>query len=344
MEKINLKDLTYEELLSAIQELGEPKFRAEQIFKWLYKGAVSFDDMKNIPKTLKEKLMTDYCISKAEIAERLISNIDGTRKYLLRLSDGNYIETVLMKYKHGYTICVSSQVGCAMGCAFCASTRNGKIRNLSAGEIIDQIITVQDDIGERISNIVMMGIGEPLDNFDNVLKFLKNVNDERGLGIGHRHITVSTCGLVHNIIRLADMKLQITLSISLHATNDKTRSEIMPVNRRYNIEELLDACDYYIKQTNRRISFEYTLISGVNDNRAEAVSLGRLLKNKLCHVNLIPVNSVKETGFVKSGREKIEEFQKTVESFGISATIRREMGSDINAACGQLRNKHINEG
>lgn len=344
MTKINLKDLTYEELLSAIRELGEPKFRAEQIFKWLYKGAVSFDDMKNIPKTLKEKLMTDYCISKAEIAERLISNIDGTRKYLLRLSDGNYIETVLMKYKHGYTICVSSQVGCAMGCAFCASTRNGKIRNLSAGEIIDQIITVQNDIGERISNIVMMGIGEPLDNFDNVLKFLKNVNDERGLGIGHRHITVSTCGLVHNIIRLADMKLQITLSISLHATNDKTRSEIMPVNRRYNIEELLNACDYYIKQTNRRISFEYTLISGVNDNRAEAVSLGKLLKNKLCHVNLIPVNSVKETGFVKSDREKIEEFQKTVEDFGISATIRREMGSDINAACGQLRNKHINEG
>lgn len=344
MTKINLKDLTYEELLSVIRELGEPKFRAEQIFKWLYKGAVSFDDMKNIPKTLKEKLMTDYCISKAEIAERLISNIDGTRKYLLRLSDGNYIETVLMKYKHGYTICVSSQVGCAMGCAFCASTRNGKIRNLSAGEIIDQIITVQNDIGERISNIVMMGIGEPLDNFDNVLKFLKNVNDERGLGIGHRHITVSTCGLVHNIIRLADMKLQITLSISLHATNDKTRSEIMPVNRRYNIEELLNACDYYIKQTNRRISFEYTLISGVNDNRTEAVSLGKLLKNKLCHVNLIPVNSVKETGFVKSDREKIEEFQKTVEDFGISATIRREMGSDINAACGQLRNKHINEG
>lgn len=344
MTKINLKDLTYEELLSAIRELGEPKFRAEQIFKWLYKGAVSFDDMKNIPKTLKEKLMADYCISKAEIAERLISNIDGTRKYLLRLSDGNYIETVLMKYKHGYTICVSSQVGCAMGCAFCASTRNGKIRNLSAGEIIDQIITVQNDIGERISNIVMMGIGEPLDNFDNVLKFLKNVNDERGLGIGHRHITVSTCGLVHNIIRLADMKLQITLSISLHATNDKTRSEIMPVNRRYNIEELLNACDYYIKQTNRRISFEYTLISGVNDNRTEAVSLGKLLKNKLCHVNLIPVNSVKETGFVKSDREKIEEFQKTVEDFGISATIRREMGSDINAACGQLRNKHINEG
>ncbi len=344
MTKINLKDLTYEELLSAIRELGEPKFRAEQIFKWLYKGAVSFDDMKNIPKTLKEKLMTDYCISKPEIAERLISNIDGTRKYLLRLSDGNYIETVLMKYKHGYTICVSSQVGCAMGCAFCASTRNGKIRNLSAGEIIDQIITVQNDIGERISNIVMMGIGEPLDNFDNVLKFLKNVNDERGLGIGHRHITVSTCGLVHNIIRLADMKLQITLSISLHATNDKTRSEIMPVNRRYNIEELLNACDYYIKQTNRRISFEYTLISGVNDNRTEAVSLGKLLKNKLCHVNLIPVNSVKETGFVKSDREKIEEFQKTVEDFGISATIRREMGSDINAACGQLRNKHINEG
>lgn len=341
MDKINLKDLTIEELTEVIVNLGEPKFRAEQIFKWLYKDIKSFEDMKNVPKSLKEKLDERYFISQAEIEERFISKLDGTRKYLLKLYDGNYIETVLMKYKHGYTICVSSQVGCAMGCAFCASTRNGKIRSLSCGEIIDQILIVQNDIGERISNIVMMGIGEPLENFDNVIKFLKNVNDERGLNIGHRHITLSTCGLVHNIIKLADMKLQITLSISLHAVDDKTRNEIMPVNKRYNIEELLKACDYYIKQTNRRISFEYTLISGVNDNKEEAERLGKLLRHRLCHVNLIPVNSVKETGFVKSSRERIEEFQKTVEGYGISATVRREMGSDINAACGQLRNKHI---
>lgn len=337
-EKKNLKSYTYNELEALVRnELGEPSFRAKQIFEWLYRGADSFDEMSNLSKSLRERLGAAYTAGNLKIEQKFVSRIDETRRYLLKLEDGNYIESVLMKYHHGYTICVSSQVGCAMGCRFCASTRNGKARNLSVGEIIGQVMTVQKDLGERISNIVMMGIGEPLDNYDEVLKFLEIVNHPSGLNIGHRHITLSTCGLVPKIKDLADRQLQITLSVSLHAADDETRSEIMPVNRRYSISQLMDACRYYIKKTNRRISFEYTLISGVNDNSAEAEKLLKLLHGMLCHVNLIPVNPVKETGFKQGSRAKIEEFQRILESGGISATIRREMGADISAACGQLR-------
>lgn len=337
-EKKNLKSYTYNELEALVRnELGEPSFRAKQIFEWLYRGADSFDEMSNLSKSLRERLGAAYIAGNLKIEQKFVSRIDETRRYLLKLEDGNYIESVLMKYHHGYTICVSSQVGCAMGCRFCASTRNGKARNLSAGEIIGQVMTVQKDLGERISNIVMMGIGEPLDNYDEVLKFLEIVNHPSGLNIGHRHITLSTCGLVPKIKDLADRQLQITLSVSLHAADDETRSEIMPVNRRYSISQLMEVCRYYIKKTNRRISFEYTLISGVNDNSAEAEKLLKLLHGMLCHVNLIPVNPVKETGFKQGSRAKIEEFQRILESGGISATIRREMGADISAACGQLR-------
>ena len=337
-EKKNLKSYTYNELEALVRnELGEPSFRAKQIFEWLYRGADSFDEMSNLSKSLRERLGAAYTAGNLKIEQKFVSRIDETRRYLLKLEDGNYIESVLMKYHHGYTICVSSQVGCAMGCRFCASTRNGKARNLSVGEIIGQVMTVQKDLGERISNIVMMGIGEPLDNYDEVLKFLEIVNHPSGLNIGHRHITLSTCGLVPKIKDLADRQLQITLSVSLHAADDETRSEIMPVNRRYSISQLMEACRYYIKKTNRRISFEYTLISGVNDNSAEAEKLLKLLHGMLCHVNLIPVNPVKETGFKQGSRAKIEEFQRILESGGISATIRREMGADISAACGQLR-------
>ena len=337
-EKKNLKSYTYNELEALVRnELGEPSFRAKQIFEWLYRGVDSFDEMSNLSKSLRERLDAAYIAGNLKIEQKFVSRIDETRRYLLKLEDGNYIESVLMKYHHGYTICVSSQVGCAMGCRFCASTRNGKARNLSAGEIIGQVMTVQKDLGERISNIVMMGIGEPLDNYDEVLKFLEIVNHPSGLNIGHRHITLSTCGLVPKIKDLADRQLQITLSVSLHAADDETRSEIMSVNRRYSISQLMKACRYYIKKTNRRISFEYTLISGVNDNSAEAEKLLKLLHGMLCHVNLIPVNPVKETGFKQGSRAKIEEFQRILESGGISATIRREMGADISAACGQLR-------
>lgn len=321
-------------------QLGEPKFRAKQIFKWLYDGAEAYDDMKNIPKSLKEKLDEEYSVGILKIEQKFVSHIDETRRYLLQLDDGNFVESVLMKYHHGYTICVSSQVGCAMGCVFCASTIKGKERSLTVGEIIGQVLTVQKDLGERISNIVMMGMGEPLDNFENVLKFLENVNNPLGLNIGHRHITVSTCGLVDRIYELADMKLQITLSISLHATNNEKRSQIMPVNKKYNIEKLLEACRYYTEKTNRRISFEYTLIRGINDTPAEAQALLKLVSKMLCHVNLIPVNKVTESGFSASDKKAIEKFRSILENGGVSATVRREMGADISAACGQLRARH----
>lgn len=333
----DLKDYSLSELEEILYSIGEPRFRAKQLFKWLYDGAKTWDDMTNIPKSLKEKLSKEFTINNLKIEQKFVSGIDETRRYLLQLDDGNFIESVLMKYKHGYTICISSQVGCAMGCKFCASTRGGKVRNLSAGEIIGQVMTVQEDLGSRISNIVIMGMGEPLDNFDNIITFLENVNNPLGLNIGHRHITLSTCGLVDKIRALADMQLQITLSISLHATNDEKRSSIMPVNKKYNISQLMDACKYYIQKTNRRISFEYTLISGVNDTIEEAEELLKLISGMLCHVNLIPVNEVKETGFKATDRNRVEKFRERLERGGISATIRREMGSDISAACGQLR-------
>ncbi len=339
--KINLKDLTYDELCGFVTDLGEARFRAKQIFEWLYRGAESFEDMSNISKELRNKLSEVSYIGSLKIEEKYVSAIDETRKYLLQLNDGNYIEAVLMKYEHGYTICVSSQIGCRMGCKFCASTLRGKERDLTPGEIIDQVLCVQKDLGERISNIVMMGIGEPLDNFENVLKFLDIVSCPQGLNIGQRHISLSTCGLVDKIRELADKKLQITLSVSLHAPDDETRSAIMPVNKKYNISRLMEACDYYAGITGRRISFEYTLISGVNDSTEGADKLARLLRGKLCHVNLIPVNKVSETGFDKSAKSRVEAFRKRLEERGITATVRREMGSDINAACGQLRNRKI---
>lgn len=336
--KKNLKDYTLEELTKLVKDdLNEPAFRGKQIFKWLYSGVDDFDEMTNISKGIREKLKEEYSLGNLKIVKKYISDIDETRRYLLQLDDGNYIESVLMKYHHGYTICISSQVGCAMGCVFCASTRGGKKRDLSAGEIIGQVMTVQKDLGERISNIVMMGIGEPLDNFENVIRFLEIVNHPDGLNIGHRHITLSTCGLADRIKELADMNLQITLSISLHAPNDQKRSSIMPVNRRYNIKELIDACKYYIKRTNRRISFEYTLIQGVNDNRQEALELIDLIGGMLCHVNLIPVNPTGAKGIEQGDRKSVEQFQKVLEKGGVTATIRREMGADIKAACGQLR-------
>lgn len=339
--KINLRDLTYEKLEEFILSLGEPKFRAKQIFKWLYTDINSIDDMTNLSKNLREKLSEATSVSLPQIEEKFVSAIDETRKYLLKLDDGNYIESVLMKYKHGYTICISSQVGCRMGCAFCASTIGGRIRNLTPSEIIGQVMAVSRDLGERISNIVMMGIGEPFDNFENVMTFLSNVSHPDGLNIGHRHITLSTCGIADKIKELAHLAPQITLSISLHATNDEMRNSIMPVNRKYDIKTLLSACRYYIKETNRRVSFEYTLIAGVNDNLKTAEELTHLLSGMLCHVNLIPVNAVSETGFKKTDKKQVEEFRLYLERHKIPATVRREMGSDINAACGQLRKNRL---
>lgn len=336
---IDLKNLTFGELGELLQTIGEPKFRTKQIFSWLHKGVTSFDEMTDISKKTRERLAEISCVSVLEIEEKYVSRLDKTTKYLFRLPDGNCVESVVMYYKHGISICISSQVGCRMGCRFCASTIGGLCRSLTAAEILNQVIFAQKDIGERISNIVMMGIGEPLDNFDNVLKFLHNVNHPEGLNIGYRHISLSTCGLVDKINMLAKENLPITLSVSLHAPNNKIRDEIMPVNHKFRVEELISACKSYIGTTTRRISFEYSLISGVNDSVENARELAGLLSGMLCHVNLIPVNYVKERGFKKGTRADIEKFRSTLVSLGINATVRRELGSDISASCGQLRKK-----
>lgn len=336
--KTDIKSLTYEQLNNAVLQLGLPKFRAKQIFNWLHVQAVSsFDEMTNIGKDLKEKLQEYYYISCCSIEDKYVSQIDSTVKYLFRLSDGEFIESVVMKYKYGYTICVSSQVGCKMGCKFCASTLAGFKRNLSAGEIESQIHSAQKDLGIRISHIVMMGIGEPLDNFSNVLDFLENVNSPDGLNISMRNITISTCGIVDKIYELMDLDLQLTLTISLHAPNNEIRSKTMPVNNKYPIEQVLKACKDYSKKTGRRVSFEYTLIKGVNDSRKDALELAGKLKGMLCHVNLIPVNDVEERGNVRGSRESIEKFCSVLKNNSINATIRRTLGADINASCGQLR-------
>ena len=341
---INLKDLTYEELELLLADMGEKKFRAKQIYTWLYKGVTSFDEMTNISKQLREKLSYVSYISEAKILQKLESKLDETKKFLFELSDGNVVESVVMYYKHGITICISCQVGCRMGCKFCASTIGGKVRDLTAGEIIDQVIFAQKDIGERISNIVMMGIGEPFDNYDNVVKFLINVNNEMGLNIGYRHISVSTCGVVPRIREFSSLKLPVTLSISLHAVDNNMRSKIMPVNKKYDIDMLLSTCRDYIAENHRRISFEYSIINGVNDSAENAHSLADLLGDMLCHVNLIPVNNVEENDFKKPDRGKIQRFVDILTSRGINATVRRELGSDISASCGQLRRAHITEG
>ena len=330
--------MTLPELKEEILLLGEKGFKAAQIYSWLHKhGAESFDEMTNISKDLREKLKNNYDIYNCTIEKKLVSVYDDTVKYLFSLNDGELIESVVMKYKYGYTICVSSQVGCKMGCKFCASGIAGFVRNLTAGEILSEVYTAQKDLGIRISHIVMMGVGEPLDNYDNVIKFLSMISDENGLNIGMRNISLSTCGVVSGIYKLMEEKLQLTLSISLHAPNDAIRSQTMPVNDRWNIDELLTACKDYIKATNRRISFEYAMISGVNDSDECAKELASKLKGMLCHVNLIPVNSVKERSYRKSSKDRMESFIKILEKSGINATVRRTLGSDINASCGQLR-------
>ncbi|WP_297427328.1 23S rRNA (adenine(2503)-C(2))-methyltransferase RlmN [Clostridium sp.] len=337
----NLLDYTLEELKIWMKENNESAFRGLQILSWIYKGTTEFDNMKNMPKTLIAKLKENFTVSLPKIIEVYKSEIDGTEKFLLGFEDGNLIESVLMKYKHGNSICISTQIGCAMGCKFCASTIEGKVRNLTAGEILSQILVVQNYINERISNIVLMGSGEPLDNYNNVIKFLEVVSAEYGLNIGQRHITLSTCGIVPKIYELADKELSITLAISLHAFSNEKRKEIMPIANRYSIEEILEACRYYIKKTNRRITFEYALVKGINDSKEDAKALGKLLKGMLCHVNLIPVNEIKENTFKRSSKKTIDDFSEILKNLGIEVTIRREMGSDINAACGQLRRSYI---
>ncbi|KOA77445.1 23S rRNA (adenine(2503)-C(2))-methyltransferase RlmN [Clostridium botulinum] len=338
----NILDFNLEELKNWMAENGESKFRAKQIFEWIYKKAIfNFDEMTNISKASKEKLKNSFYIEIPNIMEKYKSNIDGTEKFLFEYKDGNIIESVVMRYKHGNSICVSTQIGCRMGCKFCASTVDGVVRNLTSGEIAAQILKAQQEIGERISNVVLMGSGEPLDNYDNVLKFIKLINDDNALKIGQRHITLSTCGIVPKIKELADEKLQITLAISLHAPNDDIRKSMMPVANKYNINELLDACKYYSKITNRRITFEYALVNGINDSAKNAEELFNQLKGILCHINLIPVNEIKENDYKRSGAKDIEEFKNILNKYGIETTIRREMGSDINGACGQLRRKYI---
>lgn len=336
---IDLKDFEFDELSAYLNELGEPKFRAKQIFSWLHKGVEDYDDMTNISKATREKLRKNTYVSTLKIREKYVSKLDGTVKYLFELPDKNCIESVVMRYHHGLTICISSQVGCRMGCRFCASTIGGLYRSLTAGEILNQVIFAQKDMGERISNIVIMGIGEPLDNYDNIVKFLRNVNNENGINIGYRHITLSSCGVVSGIYKLAEEKLPITLTISLHAPNDKIRDTIMPINHKWNISELMKACKVYADTTGRRISFEYSLIHGVNDSIENAKELARLIKPLHGHVNLIPVNKVEERDFHKGSAQDIRVFCDTLISLGINATVRRELGSDISASCGQLRKK-----
>ena len=339
----NIKDYNLEELKEELKGIGEKPFRAEQIFKRLYQDKVkSFDDMTNLSLELREKLKENYTICNFKILKKQESS-DGTKKYLFDVLDGNAIETVLMSYHHGYSICVSSQIGCKMGCKFCASTGIKFVRSLTSGEIVEQILAVEQDENIRISNIVFMGIGEPLDNFDNVINAVKIINNPKGLNIGARHISISTSGLVPMIYKLAEQNTQCTLSISLHATTNEKRSSMMPVNNAYNIEELIQACKDYIKVTNRRISFEYALAKDNNDNLEDAKRLVKLLKGMLCHVNLIPINKIENGEYTKSSNENIIKFRDYLNDHGIVATIRRELGSDIDAACGQLRRKNLKE-
>ena len=340
---INLNDLTLTELQDVIAEAGEPKFRAKQIFKWFSRGVTNLDEMTDVSAKTKEKLREKFNIATVDILQRFDSKLDETKKYLMELSDGNIIETVAMFYKHGITVCISTQVGCNMGCKFCASTIGGKTRNLTAGEILGQVATVQRDLGMRISNIVLMGIGEPLDNYEHVRNFLINVNDENGMCIGYRHISLSTCGLVDKINALAEENIPITLSVSLHAPDNETRDKIMPVNRKYKVEELIDACRKYQGVTGRRISFEYILINKLNDTKKHAEDLAKLTKGMLSHINLIPANFVKESGFIKSTPDRVKAFKQYLENNGFNVTVRRELGSDISASCGQLRRKHNSE-
>ena len=337
----DIKSMTLEEITQACRDMGEPAFRGKQIFTWLHKGVTDFEGMSNLSKALREKLAAQYYITAPTVARKQMSRLDGTIKYLWELQDGNCIETVLMQYKHGNTVCISSQVGCRMGCAFCASTIAGKLRDLTPSEMVDQVLFTQLDSGQEISNIVLMGIGEPLDNMDNVLRFLELINHADGMNIGMRHISLSTCGVVPGIDRLAELQLQLTLSVSLHAPDTETRSRIMPVNRAYDVEELFAACHRYFKKTGRRISFEYSMIDGVNDNDWQADLIAKRLAGMPGHVNLIPLNDVVESPFKPSKR--VAAFQKRLQSHGVTATVRRSLGGDIDASCGQLRRKAMEE-
>lgn len=344
MKKIDILSLTLAELEMYMQEIGEKKFRAKQIFQWLHVSRVEkFDDMSNISLALRTKLSELFCIKSLNVERKLESHIDNTVKYLYRLSDGMFVETVLMEYNHGMSLCVSTQVGCKMGCRFCASTIAGFERNLEPSEILQQVYSTQRDSGKKISGIVLMGIGEPLDNFKNVMKFLELVSCPEGYGLSLRHVTLSTCGIVPKIKELADKKLGLTLSVSLHCPDDKGRSEIMPINKTYNINELIEATKEYIEKTGRRVTYEYAVIDGVNSDRKNAQALADLIKGINCHVNLIPVNAVKEREY-KSSRQSAMKFMNMLTEMGINATVRRTLGSDIDAACGQLRREYKESG
>lgn len=339
---MDIRSLDITELRNFIvDELGEPKFRAKQLYEWMHQHlALSYDEMKNIPKSLKDKL-EEHCTYRAlEQIDLQVSQIDGTRKYLFALEDGEMVESVWMSYKHGNSVCISSQVGCKMGCRFCASTLDGWVRNLTPAEMLGQIYAIQRDTDARVSNVVVMGTGEPMDNYDNIVKFIRLLSDENGLNISQRNITVSTCGIVPRIKQLADEDLTITLAISLHAPNQTKRVELMPIANKYDINELIDACKYYFDKTGRRITFEYSLVSGVNDRDVDAEELGQLIGHLNCHVNLIPVNPIKERDYVSPSMDRAYAFQKKIEKYVNNATIRREMGRDIDGACGQLRKRH----
>lgn len=338
----NILELDIEALKLWMEQNGEKSFRAKQVFQWIYKGVFNFKDMKNISTNTLEHLEKYFYIGIPKVVTKLVSKDEDTVKFLFAYEDGNLIESVVMKYKHGNSICVSTQVGCRMGCKFCASTIEGMVRNLSSGEILAQILKAQEEIGERISNVVLMGSGEPLDNYENVIKFIKEINKSEGLNIGQRHITLSTCGIVPKIRELAHENLQITLAISLHAPNDNLRRQVMPIANKYSINEILDVCKYYIRKTNRRISFEYALVKGFNDSMEQGKELSDILNGILCHVNLIPVNEIKENTLKKSSSDNIINFKNILCKNGIETTIRREMGSDIDAACGQLRRHYLN--
>ncbi len=339
----NLKSMTLPEISAVLKELGQPAFRAKQLFSWLHKGVRSFDEMTNLPQALRDALAKEYPICPPQVVRKQESQKDGTIKYLWKLSDGNCVETVLMRYHYGNTVCISTEVGCRMGCAFCASTLGGLVRRLEPYEMVDQVLFTQVDSGLPISHVVLMGIGEPLDNFDNVLRFLELINHPEGMNISMRHISLSTCGLVPKIRQLAEKKLQLTLSVSLHAPTDEIRNTIMPVNKAYSTEELLEACRDYYAQTGRRISFEYAMINGVNDTPQHARTLLRRLKGLPAHMNLIPLNHVEESPLKPSSHKAVMDFQKILEDGGVPATVRRTLGGDIDASCGQLRRKYTKE-
>ena len=341
-DKVDLKSMNLAEMTEFIVSIGEKPFRAKQVYQWIHeKQADSFDEMTNISKKMRELLADAGYLTTLKKEEVQISKLDGTRKYLFQLEDGNVIESVLMRYKHGNSVCISSQVGCRMGCRFCASTLDGLVRGLRPAEMLDQIYQIGKDIGERISNVVVMGTGEPMDNFDNLLRFIELLTDENGLHISQRNLTVSTCGIVPRMRELADKKLQITLALSLHASNQEKRLSLMPVANKYDIHEVVDACRYYFDQTGRRVTFEYSLVGGVNDTDQDAEELCRLVKGMNCHINLIPVNPIKERDYVQSNAKVIAAFKNKLEKNGLAVTVRREMGRDIDGACGQLRKSYV---